>query len=135
MPYLVSLLGYKVAILLLYLRLFQVDKEFKYATWVVLFFVVGYLAANIWSHLFGCSPISKFWHPTSPGHCLDLVKAATGYASLNVASDFIIFVLPLPVIWQLQLSPKEKIGVSLIFTMGAMYRPPLPSFTFLLSNQ
>lgn len=135
MFYLVSLFEYKVAIFLLYLRLFQVDKAFKYATWVVLFFVVGYLAANIWSHLFGCSPTSKFWHPTSPDHCFDLVKAVTDYASLNVASDFIIFVLPFLVVWQLQLSPKEKIGVFLIFTMGAMYRFPFPFFISLLSNQ
>lgn len=121
MFYITSLLGYKTSILLLYLRLFKVNQTFRYSTWIVLFFVVGYLFCNFWTQLFGCSPPSKFWHPDGPGTCVDIIKTCLAYASLNIISDFVIFVLPLPMVWHLKLSLKEKIGVSLVFTSGAMY--------------
>lgn len=116
-----SLVGYKMAILLIYLRLFGVNKRFKYFTWVLMFFVCGYVFSNFWTQLFGCSPPSKYWLPETPGHCMNYTKAGLAYGSMNISSDFFIFVLPLPMIWGLRLSRREKIGVSLIFMSGAMY--------------
>lgn len=119
--YLISLIGYKMAILLIYLRLFAINSRFKYLTWTVMFFVCGYLFSNFWTQIFGCSPPSKYWHPDIPGHCINYTKAGLAYGSMNISSDFFIFLLPLPMIWGLKLSRKEKIGVSLIFMSGAMY--------------
>lgn len=110
-----------MAILLIYLRLFGVNKTFKRCTWVVMFFVCGYLVSNFWTQLFGCSPPSKYWIPDTPGHCIDYTKSGLAYGSMNISSDFFIFTLPLPMIWRLKLSRKEKIGISLIFMSGAMY--------------
>ncbi|KAL9121005.1 MAG: hypothetical protein Q9187_002439 [Circinaria calcarea] len=107
-----------MAILLLYLRLFHIDRKFKYATWAVMFFVFAYLFSNFLILFLGCAPISKNWTPGSPGHCIDLKKSAKVYASMNVISDFFIFVLPLPSVWRLKLTRKEKIGVSLVFMSG-----------------
>lgn len=118
--YLISLLGYKFAILLLYLRLFGVDKNFRYSTWTVMFFVFGYLFSNLLTQIFGCAPVDKFWKPKTPGHCLVLTKAVYAYGSMNFISDLFIFVLPLPMIWRLKLSRKEKLGVTLVFMSGAM---------------
>ena len=121
MIYLISLIGYKMAILLIYLRLFGVSKKFKYSTWVVMFFVCGYLFSNFWTQLFGCSPPSKYWDPNTPGHCMNYTKAGLAYGSMNISSDLFNLVLPLPMIWHLRLSRREKIGVSLIFMSGIMY--------------
>ena len=116
-----SLLGYKMAILLLYLRLFHVSYRFKYATWATMFIVCGYLLCNIITQYFGCRPVYKFWVATAPGQCIDIIKADLAYGSMNVISDFLIFILPLPMVWRLKLSRKEKVGVSLVFMSGAMY--------------
>lgn len=121
MIYLVSLLGYKMSILVLYLRLFAVNKTFRHLTWLVMFFVSGYLFSNLWTQIFGCSPRSKYWNPDIPGHCINYTKAGLAYGSMNIFSDLIIFILPLPIVWRLKLSRKEKAGVSLIFMSGAMY--------------
>ena len=121
MIYLVSLLGYKISILILYLRLFAVNKIFRYLTWSTMFFVAGYLTANLWTQIFGCSPRSKFWLPDTPGHCIDYTKAGHAYGAMNVASDLIIFILPLPIVWRLKLTRREKAGVSVIFMSGAVY--------------
>ena len=110
-----------MSILVLYLRLFAVNKPFKYITWLTMFFVFGYLFSNLWTQIFGCTPRAKYWDPDIPGHCINYTKAGLAYGSMNVVSDFIIFVLPLPIVWGLKLTRKEKFGVSLIFMSGVMY--------------
>ena len=132
--YLMSLLGYKMSILLLYLRLFGVNKLFRYSTWLTIFFVFGYLFSNLLTQLFGCSPISKYWNSTLPGHCINYTKAGLCYGSMNIISDFIIFVLPLRMVWKLKLSRKEKIGLSLVFMTGAMYAQSLIITSFPQEN-
>ncbi len=121
--YLVTLWLYKFTILLLYLRLFGVDNKFKYCTWAVMLFVFGYLFTNILTMIFGCTPIDKYWKAEMSGHCIDQKKADFAYGSMNFISDLFIFVLPLPMVWHLQLSRREKLGVTLVFLSGAMQVP------------
>ncbi|MCJ1234242.1 hypothetical protein MMC14_002201 [Varicellaria rhodocarpa] len=85
-----------------------------------MFFVCGYLFCNLFTQYFGCSPVSKFWTHDTPGHCINIIKADLAYGSMNVISDFFIFVLPLPMVWRLNLTRKEKIGVYLVFMSGAI---------------
>ena len=108
----------------MYLRLFGVNQTFRYATWAVLFFVTGYLSCNIVTLLFGCTPVMKYWKPDEPGHCIDLVQADYAYGSMNVVSDVLLFLLPLPMVWQLRLSHREKFGLCLIFMSGIAYAVP-----------
>ena len=118
--YIITLLGYKFSILLLYLRLFGVSDKFRYYTWAVMFFVSGYLFSNFLTQLFGCTPIFKYWLSNTPGHCIVAVKAAFAYGSMNFISDLMIFILPLPMVWRLKLSRRQKCGVSLVFMGGAV---------------
>lgn len=119
--YLLSLFGFKTSILVMYLRVFSVNKRFRYATWATMFFVCGYLLSNFWTQLFGCSPRSKYWIPDTPGHCINYTKAGQAYGSMNIASDLLIFILPLPIVWRLQMPLKERLGVLLIFMSGLVY--------------
>ena len=118
--YLCSLFGYKQTVLLLYLRLFGVRRSFKYFTWSAMFFVFGYLFSNFWSQIFACSPPAKYWNPDIPGRCLDSLVEGRVYGLMNIVSDFFIMILPLPMIWNLQLSWKGKVGISLVFLGGVM---------------
>ncbi|KAL8894621.1 MAG: hypothetical protein Q9192_004176, partial [Flavoplaca navasiana] len=120
MVYLVTLLGYKMSILILYLRLFAVNRTFRYVTWSMMFFVCGYLMANLWTQIFGCSPRSKYWEPSTPGHCIDYTKAGLAYGSMNIISDLLILILPIPLVWRLKLSRREKVGISVIFMSGTI---------------
>ena len=117
--YLLSLLGYKLSILLLYLRLFSVSTRFKYFTWAVTFFVLGYLISNLLTQLFGCIPISLAWS-VAPWRCYNRLAAALAYSSMNIISDLLIFILPMPMVWRLRLSRKGKLGVMLVFMGGGM---------------
>lgn len=123
--YLPSLLGYKMSILFLYLRLFKVDQNFRYCTWTVMFITLGYLFSNFWTQIFGCQPVAKYWKPDIPGHCILTIKADYGYGSLNFITDLLIFILPLPMVWRLQLSRRDKFGLSIIFMIGSVSVCPI----------
>ena len=119
--YLPSILGYRLVVLFMYLYLFGCSKSFRYATWSIAVFVTGYLGCNIITLIFGCTPIPKYWKPDEPGHCITLVRADHAYGSMNVVSDVLLFLLPLPMVWQLNLTTKEKLGVFVIFMGGILY--------------
>ena len=118
--YLTTLWLYKFTILLLYLRLFGVNKPFRYATWTVMLLVFGYLFSNLLTLIFGCTPIDKYWKSMTPGHCIPEDKIGLFYGTMNFLTDVIIFVLPLPMVWRLKLSRENKLGVMLVFMGGIM---------------
>ena len=116
-----GLFGYKETILLLYLRIFGVQRLFRYIVWVIMFVVFGYLCGNFWGQFFGCAPLKKFWFKDTPGHCIDFIKFDLGIGSLNMITDLFIFVLPIPMILTLKLSRRDQIGVILVFMGGAVH--------------
>lgn len=116
-----TMFGYKITVLLLCLRLFGVNKNFRYITWALVLFVFGYLFSDLLTEIFGCVPIPKAYQPEIPGYCIDSIKAGLVYGSMNIASDLFIFALPLPMVWRLQLTIYEKLGVSFIFMNGAKH--------------
>ena len=118
--YLPSLLGYKMSILSLYVRIFDVNRRFRWATWGVMGVTAGYLFSNLWTQIFGCWPVEKYWRPDTPGHCIRTLEADYGYGSLNFITDLIIFILPLPMVWRLQLSRRDKVGLSVVFMIGSV---------------
>lgn len=86
-----------------------------------MFYISSYLFCNFWTLLFGCTPPTKFWNPDIPGHCINIKTSDIIYAIMSVSADLFLAILPLPMIWRLQLSRKEKIGLSLVLGTGAMY--------------
>ncbi|KAJ2897447.1 hypothetical protein MKZ38_004678 [Zalerion maritima] len=110
---------FKIALLISYLRLFKgTDKSMYVRTvWATIFFVfVSHLACTF-CLLFACKPIYKSWTDVE-GTCLPNVPSFTGYAAVTIASDIIVAVLPLPVIWNLNISRNKKIGLAAVFVLG-----------------
>jgi len=52
--------------------------------------------------------------------CIDRVKAWVIYAGIGIATDLLTLLIPIPVIWQLQMSKREKMFVCAIFGVGTM---------------
>lgn len=72
--------------------------------------------------VFQCLPISSIWDKTiTDAKCLP-VSAVIGFtgAGLSIVEDFIILLLPLPVVWKLQMSTKKKVGVILLISVGSL---------------
>ena len=108
----------KLAILLLYLRVFQPIR----ATWVALHMIVwGNLLSYViimFMEAFQCWPVGKAWYPLFPGRCVDQTSLQISSASINIISDFAILVLPITTVWNLNVSQKKKYGLFAVFGFG-----------------
>lgn len=80
--------------------------------------IVGYCFALIFANIFQCNPIFAGWNFFAPGACASLVKINIAIGAFNVATDFLLVVLPIPLILGLQLQPAKMVGLLLILATG-----------------
>ncbi|KAL0635210.1 hypothetical protein Q9L58_005856 [Maublancomyces gigas] len=74
---------------------------------------------------FGCSPISAAWKhdPSIPSTCITKNTYHYVNAVNNTITDILLLVLPIPVLLQLRLSMRAKLGLIVMFSMGFVYVP------------
>ncbi|KAG6362557.1 hypothetical protein INS49_007649 [Diaporthe citri] len=111
----------KVAVLILYLRVF-VDRKVRIVTWIVIGVVLtNWVAIGIIAALVTCQPFAFKWDKTiQGGHCADLLAAYKYVSVPNILTDLAIAILPLSTLYHLQMSRTRKIGVSLTFMAGSL---------------
>lgn len=111
----------KVAILILYLRVF-VERKVRIVTWIVIGVVLtNWVAIGIIAALVTCQPFAFKWDKTiQGGHCGDLLAAYKYVSVPNILTDLAIAILPLSTLYHLQMSRTRKIGVSLTFMAGSL---------------
>ncbi len=110
----------KLVLLLFYFRIFS-NPRFKLAVWAVAIFVIAWCPAVFFTDLFQCSPVALAWDKSiEGGRCIN-VQAFFRYIVIsNVMSDIAVLVLPLPVIWYLQMSIRQKLALTGVFLLGGM---------------
>ncbi|KAJ5652021.1 hypothetical protein N7507_009447 [Penicillium longicatenatum] len=117
--YNLSLILSKLSALFLFIRIFR-TKPFLLATYITMGFLI---VAGLWMVLSGfifCIPISDFWRasPSSTKHCLPKGPVWYSNAAMQIFSDIVIMILPMPLLYKLQLPRQQKIGIMLVFGVG-----------------
>jgi hypothetical protein len=56
--------------------------------------------------------------PTYPYHCLNDGAIVFSASVINIFTDFLVTVLPMPLIWNLKLPTRQRIAVISIFGLG-----------------
>ncbi|KAI2622481.1 hypothetical protein GGR54DRAFT_598680 [Hypoxylon sp. NC1633] len=114
-----SVSSFRLSILLLYIEIFAVSPKFQWAAWVAIAFVCAFFVTATATALSLCQPIAFGWNKTiSGGYCGDIGQAELAGAAFNMVLDIIIVLLPLPVVWNLQLSTDKKVGITVTFGLG-----------------
>ncbi|KAK8052513.1 hypothetical protein PG993_003898 [Apiospora rasikravindrae] len=110
----------KGSILLFYLRIFP-SKPMRLAIWAVFAFTIGYSAASALVNVFSCRPIQGSWRleDSATAVCINRPAFYFAQAAFGIATDIATVLLPLPMLRSLHLPLKQKVGVSLVLTMGA----------------
>lgn len=118
--YVIGLWFVKLSLLILYYRVFGVNQRFRWALYVVIGIWTSYSWTDTLVVVFQCLPVRKIWTPTQPGHCLDLIKLGVAAGYINIITDFMILILPIPVVMSLHLSMKTRLAVVAIFATGIL---------------
>ncbi|PGH10957.1 hypothetical protein AJ79_05203 [Helicocarpus griseus UAMH5409] len=107
----------KVSILCLYHRVF-VSPPYPRICQVAIALVTTWAISCIMATIFQCIPFEASWNKNVDGKCIDNNAFWYGFAVTNTATDFILFLMPIPPLLRLQLHWKEKIGVMAVFALG-----------------
>ncbi|KAF7114302.1 hypothetical protein CNMCM5793_008254 [Aspergillus hiratsukae] len=110
----------KLSILLLYLRVFAPSFRSKtfFCIHALIWLNLGFYFADTFVKIFECSPRAKIWDKSLKGHCININIPFIVTSAINVASDFLILVLPIVSVWRLQMRNSKKWGTSAIFAAG-----------------
>lgn len=108
----------KMSVLLFYSRFFGNVPVYRYFLWIAGFLVVGWLIAINFLALFMCVPVRKQWQPKAPGRCLNSHTCFLGATITNVIIDIILLVLPVPMLWRIQVKVSRKVGLVGVFAVG-----------------
>jgi hypothetical protein len=79
-----------------------------------------FIAFEIAGAILVCIPPAHLWNPTVPGYCLNVQAVGRAFVATNMITDISILLLPLPLIWKLHLSRRQKIQLTVLFTLGGV---------------
>ncbi|KZL71031.1 integral membrane protein [Colletotrichum tofieldiae] len=106
----------KVSFLLQYRRIFVSKAVQRVCFWAMLYVVIW---ACVQATLLGlsCLPIASIV-PSTAGFCLDTLPIWYFSSAMSLATDFMIFCIPLPSVLKLQLPTKQKALLFCVFCLG-----------------
>lgn len=68
-----------------------------------------------------CQPFAKNWEPLLPGTCGSITASFLADGVINIIIDLAMIILPMPIVWRLQMAPQRKIALTIVFALGILY--------------
>lgn len=107
----------KLSICSLYLRVFtRADPVNRRITSFLFAFLVANMIAFFLPSAVACSPPSAFWeYPPDLSKCVDVAALGTWVNVPHLATDLVMVVMPMPMVWRLNAGRSKKIGLTVVF--------------------
>lgn len=113
----------KLSVLALIYEIFSANRGMRIACIAMFSLVCVWGLALLLTTSLLCRPIAKNWNPELPGSCGSQAEEVIAFAGANMVIDFLITLMPLPVLWTLQMSFKKKVWISVVLSLGLGYVP------------
>ncbi|KFX91478.1 hypothetical protein V490_05881 [Pseudogymnoascus sp. VKM F-3557] len=113
-----ALMATKTSILIFYLRLSKNKKYFRLATYLTMAVIIVGGTTLTFLSIFACHPITKTFSNSTTQKCIRLVTLYFAATPINVVTDAVILILPIPILTGMQLPRKQKIILVLLFALG-----------------
>lgn len=114
----------KASILLLYIRLFGLIQWIRCLVWIGMIFLFLVTWVTVPLFIVYCAPRHGApWVAAVMSRCQRTAVLGILHGIFHVLFDIFIIVLPVPVIWNLNLEFRKKLGVLAVFMTGFMYAP------------
>jgi hypothetical protein len=111
----------RLSILASYLRIF-LKRSYRYTAYGLAILIILTGLASIITSFATCKPFSARYQglESMGAHCYNTIPVFRWLIFVNILVDIVMMVLPLPIIWALQLSKKERIALMMIFLLGSV---------------
>lgn len=115
-----SLTLVKASILFFYLRIFDVP-SFRLASKLTAGFIICWALAVILCGFLMCRPFAYSWNQTIPnGTCGNQILSYIITGALNLVTDIIVLLLPMPHLWKLHLPLARRLVLMATFMVGIL---------------
>lgn len=108
----------KLAVLTFYNLIFT-TRRFLLVSYTMMGLCVSFLIVFISIFMTQCKPIAASWKPAL-GHCRPIQHQELASVSINMVLDLLIVLLPMPIIWRLQMRLSKKIELTVLFSIGLL---------------
>lgn len=86
--------------------------------------MVAYNLAQVFFEIFQCVPISSAWDPSETGKCVPYGALVLAMGIVNIVTDVIMLILPMPLLWRLKVSATRKWMLMIMFSLGGLFVKP-----------
>ena len=117
--YNLSIFTVKISFLYFYRRLFP-HRSFKIALLANGAFITTSTIAFLFLDILQCVPPAAQWNSSIEGKCINFTAVVLAAGVINVVTDFVILILPVPVLWNLKVSTGRKIMIMGTFMLGGL---------------
>ena len=120
----------KISILCFYRRLSNraIGRGFMYWVWGTMASVVAYFVSFTFAVVFTCNPVQGYWRMfdlmwrlQNEMKCHDEGPVIVAVVVVSTIQDFVIYGLPISLLWNLQIPRRQKAALIAIFAMGLLY--------------
>ena len=116
-----SLTATKLSILFFYNRIFP-SKTFATLSIITGAIQIAWAIAVCFTTIFSCSPVAFYWDKFIPsGSCLNIYTMGYGFTGVNIVTDVVVLLLPVPSLSKLQMSLPKKLNIIGIFILGGLW--------------
>ncbi|GFF39395.1 hypothetical protein IFM46972_05872 [Aspergillus udagawae] len=126
----------KLAVLSLYISIFNRHRASRITCYVTGVLMIGNCIGCAAVGFAVCTPLRRLWDPTVEGHCVN-INAWFRYSRIvNIVSDVIMLILPIPHVVRLQSTVRLKVGLLITFLLGSvgLIAGLIALFTFSTTN-
>ena len=108
----------KFSILCMYLRIFP-SRGFRTVVYVTIALLMTCFIILVFLDIFQCVPVQAIWdRDIKDARCLSISNVAFASAGVNIATEIVILVLPIPVLRSLHLAGRKKVALYALFGAG-----------------
>ena len=117
--YSMSIFLIKLSWLFLLHRIFP-GRRLVRLTWAIGSVITAYTIIQIVCVILHCIPVRALWETQVPAHCINLDDVFITCGSLNIGTDIAILCLPMPDLWKLKVSTRQKVQLTFMFLLGSL---------------
>ncbi|KAL7275791.1 hypothetical protein RUND412_001244 [Rhizina undulata] len=107
----------KISTLIFYRRISS-NKTFRIWIYILLACNAGLTISITLADLFQCTPLPYVYDKTIRGRCINNGAFFVSTAAINILTDFAVVILPMPMLWGVQIHVKQKIALMGLFSLG-----------------
>ncbi|KAL3257640.1 hypothetical protein ABHI18_006690 [Aspergillus niger] len=111
----------KISIIVFLKRLLGTVRAYAIISNILIIFISCWALTALLVNIFQCRPVQYYYNKELRGHCMSGQRQFfQTMGAISLIEDIIILCLPIPIIWGLHITFRQKFAVILLFSLGGL---------------